>query len=161
MRATCLKKLCAAISLLSATLSTTLSATTAVAVEKTAAVAPSLTDTSVSGNLLQTTFGLLIVLALIGGVALLFKRFSSYQVGAQGKIKIVGGVSLGTRERVVLLQVGDSQLLLGVAPGQIRTLHVLDKPLDMQAPADNVQSFAARLQAVLKGQAVRNGKESP
>lgn len=115
------------------------------------AVAPTLTDTSVSGNLLQTTFGLLLVLALMLAVAWLFKRFSSYQVGAQGKMKIVGGVSLGTRERVVLLQVGDRQLLLGVAPGQIRTLHVLDQPLaPEEAPAENAQSFAARLQTALK-----------
>jgi len=114
------------------------------------AVAPTLTDTSVSGNLLQTTFGLLLVLALIAAVAWLFKRFGNYQVGVQGKMKIVGGVSLGARERVVLLQVGDSQLLLGVAPGQIRTLHVLDKPLAPDAPAEDMQSFAARLQAALK-----------
>jgi len=37
---------------------------------------------------------------------------------------------MGTRERVVLLQVGETQLLLGVAPGRVQTLHVLDKPLD-------------------------------
>lgn len=122
------------------------------ATEKAAAV-PTLTDTSVSGNLLQTTFGLLIVLAVIAAVAWLFKRFGNYQIGVQGKMKIVGGVSLGTRERVVLLQVGDKQLLLGVAPGQIRTLHVLDKPLELDnsSTAENSHSFAARLHTALKG----------
>lgn len=116
------------------------------------AVATTLTDTSVSGNLLQTTFGLLIVLAVIAAAAWLFKRFGNYQVGVQGKMKIVGGVSLGARERVVLLQVGDNQLLLGVAPGQIRTLHVLDRPLELEGTGtENVQSFASRLQTALKG----------
>lgn len=116
-----------------------------------AAAAATLTDTSVSGNLLQTTFGLFIVLALIAVIAWVFKRFGNYQVGVQGKLKVIGGVSLSARERVVLLQVGDNQLLLGVAPGQIRTLHVLDKPLDAEPPAEEMQSFASRLQTALTG----------
>jgi flagellar protein FliO/FliZ len=141
MKAVFLKIFCAAISFVPAMAS---------AADEKPAVAATLTDTSVSANLLQTTFGLFIVLALIAAVAWLFKRFGSYQAGVQGKMKIVGGVSLGARERVVLLQVGDSQLLLGVAPGQIRTLHVLDKPLAADVPAEDAQSFAVRLQAALK-----------
>ena len=42
----------------------------------------------------------------------------------------MGGISLGGKERIVLVQVGEQQLLVGVAPGSLRTLHVLDQPLE-------------------------------
>ena len=101
------------------------------AAEEKPAVASVLKDGDVTAGLLQTTLGLMLVLALIIGIAWL---------------------SLGTRERVVLLQVGDQQLVLGVAPGQIRTLHVLETPLPTQDEKPTaVGSFAARLQAAMKG----------
>ena len=122
------------------------------AAEEKPAVASVLKDGDVTTGLLQTTLGLMLVLALIIGIAWLVKRFGQVQSGAQGKLKVVGGVSLGTRERVVLLQVGDQQLVLGVAPGQIRTLHVLETPLPTQDEKPTaVGSFAARLQAAMKG----------
>ncbi len=115
-----------------------------------------LTDSNVTSQLLQTTLGLLAVLAVIVAMGWAVKRFGNLRGGVQGQMKIVGGISLGTRERVVLLQVGDQQLVLGVAAGQIRTLHVLEQPLsagDSGTPvADkaDVPSFAMRMQAALK-----------
>ena len=45
------------------------------------------------------------------------------------KIKVIGGVALSPREKIVLLQIADECLVVGVVPGQIRTLHqvALDK----------------------------------
>ena len=110
-----------------------------------------LTDQNFTGNLLQTTFGLIIILVAIGGLAWLVKRFGNVSIGAQGKMKIVGGLSLGARERVVLLEVGDKQLLVGVAPGRIQTLHVLDEPIPVETRVDTGQNFASKLQAALGG----------
>jgi flagellar protein FliO/FliZ len=124
----------------------------ALAADPKSMTAPVMAGNDMTGNLLQTTFGLLLVLALIAVAAWLIKRFGHYQVAVQGKMKIVGGVSLGARERVVLLQVGDNQLVLGVAPGQIRTLHVLEQPLPLEGEAGaEAPSFATRLQTALKG----------
>ncbi len=130
-----------------------------IAVGKAAApVSTVLADNNITSNLLQTTMGLLAVLAVIAIAAWGVKRFGNFRTGVQGQLKIVGGVSLGTRERVVLLQVGEQQLVLGVAPGQIRTLHVLDEPLSTPemkatpqptlAPTDS--SFAARLKSAIQ-----------
>jgi len=107
-----------------------------------------LSDPNMAGSLIQTTLGLLVVLAVIGGAAWAFKRFGNFQTGVQGKLKIVGGISLGARERVVLLQVGTQQLVVGVAPGQIQTLHVLDEPLPTDA-VEEVPSFSTRLQSAM------------
>jgi flagellar protein FliO/FliZ len=109
-------------------------------------------DPSLAGNLIQTTLGLLLVLLVIGAAAWGVKRFGHFQAGAQGRMKVVGGLSLGTRERVVLLQVGEQQLLVGVAPGTIQTLHVLAEPLPSDHKPDAPSGFAARLQSVMAGQ---------
>ncbi|MEW8507798.1 MAG: flagellar biosynthetic protein FliO [Candidatus Thiodiazotropha sp.] len=76
-------------------------------------------------SLLNTAGGLLLVLAIIVGGAWLFKRYAQLPMGGKGLVRVVGGVSLGTRERAVLVEVENNRLLLGVAPGQVRTLYVL------------------------------------
>lgn len=108
-------------------------------------------ESDIAGNLIQTTLGLIVILAMIAGAAWLAKRFGNFKVGAQGRMKIVGGLSVGTRERVVLLQVGEQQLLVGVAPGRIQTLHVLDEALPVESThVDNPKNaFAEKLNAAL------------
>lgn len=99
------------------------------------------------GSLVQVGAGLLLVVALIGLLAWLVRRLGRVQGGAAGSLRILGGLSLGARERVVLLQVGERQLLLGVAPGRVQTLHVLETPLP-DAVAGGAD-FAGQLRAVL------------
>ncbi len=114
---------------------------------------PEFNDPNIAGNLVQTTLGLFAVLVVIGAAAWAVKRFGYFQSGGHGQLKIVGGVSLGSRERVVLLQVGEQQLVLGVAPGRIQTLHVLDEPLSLKTPDDGAAvSFSDRLHSALKKQ---------
>lgn len=119
---------------------------------------PALADPDLSGNLLQTTLGLLVVLVVIVAAAWAFKRFGNLKMGAQGQLKVVGGISLGTRERVVLLQVRDKQLLLGVAPGRIQMLHVLDEPLSAEISPND--SFADHLQEVVAGKVNASGEKT-
>ena len=114
-----------------------------------------LSDPNMAGSLIQTTLGLLVVLAVIGGAAWMFKRFGNFQTGVQGKLKVVGGISLSSRERIVLLQVGSQQLVVGVAPGQIQTLHVLDEPLPTDNEIENTPSFSARLQSAMAKRVVK------
>jgi flagellar protein FliO/FliZ len=83
-------------------------------------------QTPLGGNLTQMFLGLGLILALIAGAAWLLRRFTPFQ-GAQGAIKVLGGLTLGTRERLVLVQVGEVQLLLGITPGGMQTLYVLNE----------------------------------
>lgn len=108
-----------------------------------------MSDPNMAGNLVQTTLGLLVVLLLIGAAAWAFKRFGNAHIGAQGRMKIIGGISLGARERAVLLQVGDQQLVLGVSPGRVQTLHVLDQPLLVDEKPSDPMNFSSRLQAAI------------
>ncbi|MEW7986593.1 MAG: flagellar biosynthetic protein FliO [Candidatus Thiodiazotropha sp.] len=76
-------------------------------------------------SLLSTVGGLLLVLGIIIGGAWLFKRYAQMPTGGKGMVRVVGGASVGTRERVIVVEVDNQRLLLGVAPGQVRTLHIL------------------------------------
>jgi flagellar protein FliO/FliZ len=89
------------------------------------------------------------VLLLIAAAAWGFKRFGNMHVGAQGKMKIIGGISLGTRERAVLLQIGEQQLVIGVSPGRVQTLHVLDNPVLVDDKPADAMNFSSRLQAAI------------
>lgn len=77
--------------------------------------------------------GMLLSLVLILGLfvlaAWLLKRYLP-QVGKPGPVKVVGATLVGPRERVVVVEVEDTWLVLGVGGGQVRTLHTLPKPGD-------------------------------
>ncbi len=102
-----------------------------------------------SGHLANTAVGLVFVLALIIGLAWFLRRFGGLPNSGKGVVAIVGGVSLGTRERAVLLQVGETRLLVGVSPGRIQTLHVLSKE-DWAASNEGNNEFEKQLDTVLK-----------
>ena len=80
------------------------------------------------GGMFQVLLGLGLVLVAVAGSAWLLKRFSPGQIGAGGAVKVIGGVALGPKERLVLVEIGETWLVLGVAPGQVNTLHTLVKP---------------------------------
>ena len=100
-------------------------------------------------SLNQTSLGLLVILGVIAVAAWLAKRFGNFKIGAQGQMKVIGGISLGARERVVLLEVGGEQLLLGVAPGRIQTLHKMETPLKGNSDSVSSKGFAEKLATVM------------
>ena len=73
--------------------------------------------------LIETLGGLALILLLIFGLGWLLRRFGRLPLKGNAMISIIGGVSLGSRERAVLLQVEGTRLLIGVAPGRVQTLH--------------------------------------
>lgn len=102
-------------------------------------------------SLWQLTLGMMLVLGLILAIAWLLKRTGRFQAAAGGGLRILGGLSMGSRERVILLQVGSTQLLVGVAPGRVQTLHVLGQPLDNPSVVDDGpgKSFGEQLGKLL------------
>ena len=81
------------------------------------------TGTGVAGMLVS----LALILALFVLAAWLFKRYLP-QVGKAGPAKVIGATMVGPRERVVVVEVENTWLVLGVGGGQVRTLHTLPKP---------------------------------
>lgn len=80
-----------------------------------------------AGGLLQVILGLALVLLLLWGSLYLLKRLQTSRGVGAGQIKVIGGTAVGPRERVVLVEVGDTWLVLGVAPGRVNSLHSLPR----------------------------------
>lgn len=80
--------------------------------------------------LLQLVLGLIVVVLCIIALAWFAKKMNNFQSLTDDSLKIVSAINMGARERIVLLQVGEEQLLVGVSPGRINKLHVLDKPIE-------------------------------
>ncbi len=103
--------------------------------------------------LIQFTLGLLVVLMAVVALAWVFRRLNRLQSSAGGGLRTLGGLSLGPRERVVLIQVGETQLLLGIAPGQVKALHVLEQPIVAHTKISDIaaqETFSQRLSTALK-----------
>lgn len=73
---------------------------------------------------------LLMVLALIIVSSLVLKKFNVINKSAAG-MKVITSLPLGHKEKLVVVEVGEEQLLLGVSQQQVSLLKVLDKPLDI------------------------------
>jgi flagellar protein FliO/FliZ len=93
-----------------------------------------------AGSLAQVTLSLLLVLAAVFVAAWLMRRLRNFGRPGAGAIEIVADIAVGTKERAVLVQVGGQQLLLGVAPGRISTLHVLAEPVQPAAAVDALRA---------------------
>ena len=72
-------------------------------------------------------------------------------------MKIIACLSLGAREKAVLLQVGEQQILLGVTPQHVQTLHILNHNIDT---GSNIKvatgSFTEKLQQMIKQQGAKS-----
>ena len=79
--------------------------------------------------LLQVVGSFFLVICVLLAVMLLLKRFNTVATSKGGYIEILASAPLGQRERAVLLQVGEDQILVGVAPGNVTTLHHISDPV--------------------------------
>lgn len=97
---------------------------------------------------------LVLVLGLILMLAALLRRHGGMQRQLPGAIRVLAVTPLGARERLLLVQVGTQQLLLGASPGRIQTLLVLDEPLAPVEIGGGSPDFASQLRSltgVLRG----------
>lgn len=90
-----------------------------------AAGAPAAPSVAIS----QVVLGLLLVVGTIFALAWLSRRLGGALPGNGRNMKILGVLPLGTKEKIVLVEVGGQQLMLGVTPGQINTLQVFTEPV--------------------------------
>ncbi|MCE5982466.1 flagellar biosynthetic protein FliO [Pseudomonas wadenswilerensis] len=115
-----------------------------------AVVAPVAASGSAAGQLTQLVLGLLLVLGLIFLLAWLLRRVQNAAPGSAQVIEILGSRSLGPRDRLLLIQVGKEQILIGHSPGTIEALHVMAEPIEVPASARQATpEFAQRLMELM------------
>jgi len=93
------------------------------------------TAQTAGGGLAEVTLALIVIVALIGGLAWAMKRMRRFTSGGQARIQVLSDQVLGPKERCVLVRVGETEILIGVATGSVNTLHVFPPGANTEAPA--------------------------
>jgi flagellar protein FliO/FliZ len=116
-------------------------------------VSPKLPDTS--DQLIQVTLALALVVGLIYGAAWLFKRTKGLAPSSGIPMKTLSVLPMGVKEKIILVEVGGKQLLLGMTPHQINTLATFDEPI-IDTTLGNDKPFSSRLKEMLNNNQKQN-----
>lgn len=101
-------------------------------------------------HLLSVTMALLFIVALIFVVSWFMRRFGQGVFSNTAQMKVIATMPLGTRERIMLIDVGGQQLLLGVTATNINTLHVFAEPVVLATNNAQTSDFSSKLMALLQ-----------
>ncbi len=103
-----------------------------------------------AGQLTQLMLGLLLVIGLIFALAWVLRRVQQATPHGGQVIELLGSRALGPRDRLVLVQVGSEQILLGLSPGRIAPLHVMQQPIEVPVKTRSASpEFAQRLMELM------------
>jgi flagellar protein FliO/FliZ len=80
-----------------------------------------------TGTLLQTILALVLVLALLAGLAWAAKRYGPRMAGNSANLRMVGALNIGGRERIMVVEVGDQWIVVGASPGRVNALATMPK----------------------------------
>jgi flagellar protein FliO/FliZ len=111
--------------------------------------AASIPTPSPTGGLFQVLLGLIVVLGLLAALAWVLRRFNSTKGLGHTDIRVIGGVSVGNRERVVVVEIADQWIVVGVAPGRVNALATMQKQevslaTEVAPPAKNFSNWLAQ-----------------
>ena len=101
-------------------------------------------------HLVSVTLALFGIIALIVAISWFVKRFGQGGFTQNQHIKIISAMPLGTRERILLVDAGGQQLLLGITATTINTLHVFNEPVVLAEKDDRASDFSRKLMTILQ-----------
>ena len=112
----------------------------------------------VSADPFTVVFSLLFIVLLIFGLAWMVRRLGSVSALGNQSLKVVAGLSVGTREKVVLIEVGGQQVLVGVAPGRVSHLCSFDHPV-VNTSVTGGSDFTAKIKKLLQSEDSRGAED--
>jgi flagellar protein FliO/FliZ len=92
----------------------------------------------------QVTLSLMLVVAVLLVMAWAMRRLGRFQPQGAASLRVLGGLRLGARERILLVEAGDRRLLVGVSPAGLRTLLVFAEGTGQEAAAPVETSFSVK-----------------
>lgn len=105
-------------------------------------------------HVLNWSLGLIIVLCLFFACIWMMRKMGTLPGKTKDSMKVVAGLSLGMREKIVLVQMGERQLVLGVTPGRVEKLLILEGSDQLfQDKSDSTYGgdFSSKLKQVMTG----------
>lgn len=103
-------------------------------------------------SLFQALLGLVVVLGILAALAWGIKRTGLAKNTAPSTVKVIGGVSIGNRERILVVEVADQWIVVGVAPGRVNTLSTMPRQIqDMNPEQESAgKNFATWLKQTIE-----------
>ncbi len=117
-----------------------------ISVQETLVSAPPVMNTQ--DQLIQVSLSLVAVLAVIYALAWFIKRNRGIQGLTGLPMKTLAVLPMGVKEKIVLIEVGGKQLLLGLTAHNINTLASFDEPI-LLIKDKNPKSFSDRLKDIM------------
>jgi flagellar protein FliO/FliZ len=106
-----------------------------------------------TGGLAQITISLLVVVGLLIGLSVLFKKFGLNRIANGLPFKVIGAVAIGTNQRLMVIEVGEEWIVLGVTPQQITTITTMPRQENMISSGsgpDGKANFSTWMQSALE-----------
>jgi flagellar protein FliO/FliZ len=103
--------------------------------------APAATPT---GDIISMGLSLVFVLALIVVLAIFVKKLNP-NIANSDEFKVVRSLPLGSKERLMVVEIDNAQHLLGVTPSSINYLHKLETPLSEKELPELAKRFSKLL----------------
>ncbi|MEA3196841.1 MAG: flagellar protein FliO/FliZ [Gammaproteobacteria bacterium] len=102
------------------------------------------------GSLTQLTLSLIAIVVLILAISWMLKRLRLAGPRGSGEIAIVDELSMGPRDRIVLIRVGESQVLVGIGASGLVPLTPLAAPIVIKGGGAQAPAFAERLRDMMR-----------
>jgi len=102
------------------------------------------------GDVLGLGISMIIIVAVIVVLGWLYSRSRFVGGGANDVINIVATRALGPKERLLVVEVADQQLLVGMTATGVQTLHVFDNPVCVAETSTGQTGFAGRLRSAFQ-----------
>jgi flagellar protein FliO/FliZ len=99
-------------------------------------------------QILQIVFSLTMVVAIILGGGYLLRRTGQVKIPTPGPMKIVSSLSLGLKEKLLLVQVGETQILMAASAAGLQTVHVFAEPVVI-SDSEPLSAFQQKLQTMM------------
>lgn len=117
-------------------------------IDKSPVKASTLSPGDYGGFIFKIVLSLIIVAACVAVTIWMIKKAGRFNHSAFGNLKIIDSLNLGARERLLLLQVADQQVLVAISPGHIETILVLNKNIETP-PAQIEKTFSQKLKQIM------------
>jgi flagellar protein FliO/FliZ len=102
------------------------------------------------GSLAQLTLSLMLIVGLIFALSWFLKRFRVTGGRSRGEFAILDELIVSPRERIMLIGIGDVQVLVGIGAGGMVALTPLAQPIALRAAEPCAPAFADRLRELMK-----------
>jgi flagellar protein FliO/FliZ len=102
------------------------------------------------GELLNMGLSIVVVIGAILLLGWFYSKSRFLKSSGAEIINVIATRALGPKERLLIIEVAEQQLLIGMTATAVQTLHVFEKPLAIPAAENEQPGFAARLRSTMQ-----------